>query len=129
MSDIDEKILAAIRTEAEESMGNYSEELGPFRLAIEVFKGAFRWVAGIAFVLMLAFIGVGVYCAINFFHATDIAIKLNWFSGVLLAIVVVTVIRLWFLMELNRLSIKRDIKRVELQVSLIGTKIDELNKN
>jgi len=83
MSDLDDKILAAIRTETEKSMGDYSEEFGPFRLAIEVFKGAFRWVAGIAFFLMLASIGIGVYCAINFLHATDIAVKLNWFFGFL----------------------------------------------
>jgi len=40
MSDIDEKILAAIRTETEKSLDDYSEELGPIGLAIESFKGA-----------------------------------------------------------------------------------------
>jgi len=129
MSDIDDKILAAIRTETEKSDDDYSEEFGPFRLAIEAFKGAFRWVAMIAFVLILIFIGAGVYSAINFWQATDIAVKLNWLSGSMLAFLIVTILRLWFLMELNRLSIKREIKRVELQVSLLGTKIDDLSKH
>jgi len=128
MSDMDDKILAAFQAETEKSMGDYSKELGPFGLTIESFKGAFRWIVGIAFILILVFIGVGIFCAINFLNATDVAIKLNWFAGSLLAFTIVTVLRLWFFMELNRLSIKREIKRVEIQVSLIGARLDDLSK-
>ena len=124
MSDIDDKILAAIRAEAESSGDDYSVELGPVGLALESFKGAFRWFAGLSFFLILVFVGIGVYCAYNFLYATDLAIKLNWFGGGLLAVIVVTVLRLWFLMELNRLSIRREIKRLELQVALLGAQFD-----
>ena len=126
MNDIDDKILAAIRADTEQSLGEYSEELGPFGLARESFRGAFKWAVISAFVLILVFIGIGVYCAINFVYEYDIAIKLNWFGGALLAFIVVTVLRLWLFMELNRLSTKREIKRIELQVSLLATKIDGL---
>jgi len=129
MSDIDEKILAAIKTESRQSMDEYSKELGPIRLVIESFKGAFRWMAVLSVVLILVFVGIGVYCAFNFYHATDLAIKFNWFGGALLAFIIVTVLRLWFFMELNRLSIRREIKRLELQVSLLVNKIDDLNKH
>jgi len=123
MNDIDDKILAAIRSETEESLGEYSEELGLFGLVGESFKGAFRWVVIAAFALILIFIGLGVYSAINFVHATDIAVKLNWFAGSALAFLIVIVLRLWYFMELNRLSIRREIKRLELQVSLLGAKL------
>ena len=129
MNDIDDKILAAIRTETEESLGEYDKELGLFGLVGESFKGALRWIVFIAFALILIFISIGVYCAINFVHATDIGVKLNWFGGSALAFLIVIALRLWYFMELNRLSISRDIKRVELQVSLLGTKIGGLNKN
>ncbi len=128
MNDIDDKILAAIRTETENSLSEYNEELGLFGLVGESFKGALRWVVVSAFILILIFIGIGVYCAINFVHTTDIAVKLNWFGGSALAFLIVIVLRLWYFMELNRLSIRREIKRVELQISLLGTKIDELSK-
>ena len=123
MNDIDDRILAAIRSETEESLGEYSEELGLFGLVGESFKGALRWVVFAAFALILIFIGMGVYSAINFYHATDIAVKLNWFAGSALAFLIVIVLRLWYFMELNRLSIRREIKRVELQVSLLGAKL------
>lgn len=126
MNDIDDKILAAIQAETEQSLEEYQEELGIFGLMGESFKGAFRWVVIFAIILILIFLGLVVYCAINFFHATDLALKLNWLAGGLAAFIVFAILRLWFFMELNRLSIKREIKRVELQVSLLATKIDAL---
>ena len=126
MNDIDDKILAAIRDETEQSLSEYSEELGLFGLVRESFKGALGWVVVLSFVLIFVFIGLGVYCAIYFLHATDIADKLNWFAGAALSFVIVTVLRLWFFMELNRLSTQREIKRVELQVSLLANKIERL---
>lgn len=123
MNDIDDKILAAIRSETEESLKEYSEELGLFGLVGETFKGTFRWVVITAIVLILIFFGLSVYCATHFLHATDIAMKLNWFAGMLLSFIVFVIMRLWFFMEVNRVSIKRDIKRVELQLSLLATKV------
>ena len=129
MNDIDDKILDAIRTETEESLDDYKDELGLFGLVGESFKGALRWIVFIAFALILIFIGIGVYCAINFVHATDIATKLNWFGGAALAFLIVIVLRLWYFMELNRLSIRREIKRVELLVSLLGTRLEKLQSS
>ena len=128
MKDIDDKILAAMREETEQSIAEYSEELGIFGLMVESFKGALRWVVFTVFALILVFIGLAVYCGIEFIHATDIAIKLNWLGGGLLAAIIVVVLRLWFFMELNRLSIKREIKRVELQVSLLANKIEDISR-
>ncbi|MEL7187566.1 MAG: DUF6768 family protein [Pseudomonadota bacterium] len=125
MNEIDDKILAAIRTETEESLDDYKEELGLFGLVNESFKGKLRWVVFTAFALILAFIALGVYCAFNFVHATDIGVKLNWFGGSALAFLIVIVLRLWYFMELNRLSIRREVKRVELQVSLLGAMIEK----
>ncbi|MEM7279115.1 MAG: DUF6768 family protein [Pseudomonadota bacterium] len=129
MNDIDAKILAAMQSETEESLSQYEEELGLFGLVGESFKGALRWVVFVAFALILIFIGLGVYCAFNFVHATDLAVKLNWFGASALAFLIVIVLRLWYFIELNRLSLRREIKRVELQVALIGNKIDGLKSS
>ncbi len=129
MNDLDDKILAAIRAETEESLDEYKDELGLFGLVGESFKGALRWVVFIAFALILVFIGIGIYCAYHFVHATDIALKLNWFGGSALAFLIVVVLRLWYFIELSRVSIRREIKRVELQISLLGTKISEIQSS
>ena len=126
MNEIDDKILAAIRSETEASLGEYSEELGLFGLVRESFRGALGvWVA-VVFVLILVFIGAFVYCAIEFFHAPDISMKLNWLAAGLLAAIIVVTLRLWFFMELNRVSVIREVKRVELQLSLLAGKIEAM---
>ena len=124
MKDIDDKILAAIQADTEQSLEEYQEELGIFGLIGESFRGAMRWVVMVAFLLIFIFIGLVVYCGIHFYHATDIALKLNWLAAGLASFIIVAILRLWFFMELNRLSTKRDIKRVELQLSLLATKFD-----
>lgn len=129
MNDIDAKILAAIQSDHEESLNNYEEELGIFGLIGESFKSSLRWVVFAAFALILIFIGLGVYSAFNFIQATDLAIKLNWFGASILAFLIVIVLRLWYFIELSRLSLRREIKRVELQVSLLGNKIDDLMRS
>ncbi len=123
MKDIDDKILAALQAETEQSLQEYEEELGLFGLVGESFRGAMKWVVMAAFALIFIFIGLVIYCGINFYHATDIALKLNWFAAGMAAFIIVAILRLWFFMELNRLSIRREIKRVELQLSLLATKI------
>lgn len=129
MNDIDDKILAAIQAETEQSLEEYSEELGLFGLIGESFKGALAWIVVLAMALIVIFIGLVIYCGINFYHASDIALKLNWMAAGLGAFIIVAILRLWFFMELNRLSIKREIKRVELQVSLLATKLDGMRNH
>ena len=50
----------------------------------------------------------------------DIGLKINWLAGTLSTVVAFAIARLWFFMELSRLSVIREIKRVELQVSLLA---------
>ena len=123
MTDIDTKILEAIREDADEAIQEYEEELGLFGLIAESFRGAFRWTVIFSILLQAAFLVVIVYCAIDFFHTDEISRKLDLLAIGLAAFIAFGLLRLWFLMELNRLSIRREIKRLELQVALIGNKL------
>lgn len=129
MDKLDDKILNAIRSETEQSLEEYSEDLGIFQLIGESFKGAFGWVVMIAVVLIIIFAGVAIYSGFQMYGTADIASKLNWLGLGLVAFIIFAILRLWFFMELNRLSIKRDIKRVELQVSLLGSKLAESGRD
>ena len=124
MATIDDKILDAIRSETEDNLEEYSEELGIFGLIGESFKGTFRWTVFAAIFLMFVFAGLTIYCGINLFGTSDAAEKINWLALGLVAFIVFAVLRLWFFMELNRLSIKREVKRLELQVALLVNKIE-----
>jgi hypothetical protein len=74
---------------------------------------------------MLAFAVVLVYSAINFFSVEEIAPKLNWLEIALTALIVVALARLWYWMELIHLSTIRELKRLELQMSLLANKLKQ----
>ena len=123
MSDIDEKILEALSNEDKEVMDSFGEELGLFELIAESFRGKMKAVVIPVFVFMLAFAAILVYSAVNFFSVEDIGTKLHWMAIGLTALIVFGLLRLWYWMELNRLSINREIKRMELQISLLSKKL------
>jgi hypothetical protein len=124
MANIDDKILDAIRSESQEELQQYSEELGLFGLIGESFKGSFRWVVFLAITFKFIFAGLVIYCGIKLFNTTDVAEKVNWLAFGLTAFIVFAVLRLWYFVELSRLSIKREIKRLELQIALLIDKLD-----
>ena len=122
MSDIDDKILEALNAEDKEVMDAYGEELGFFGLVAESFRGKFRAVVILACFLILVFAVILVYIAIHFFNAREMAAKMNWMAIGLAVLIVISLLRLWYWMELNRLAVTREIKRLELQVSLLAKK-------
>ncbi|MFT5840333.1 MAG: hypothetical protein ACI9UT_002844 [Flavobacteriales bacterium] len=70
--------------------------------------------------IQLIFAGLAVYCAYHSVNEMDVGLKMNWLTGTLSAVVAFTIARLWFFMVLNSLSVMREIKRVELHVSLLA---------
>ena len=120
MSDIDDKILEALSTEDQEVMANYGKELGLFGLIAESFRGKLGATMIILFIMIVAFAVVLVYSAINFFSVEEIAPKLNWMAIALTALIVVALMRLMYWMQLLHLSTIREVKRLELQVSLLA---------
>jgi len=123
MHKIDEKILEALNSEDKEVINIYVEELGFFGLVAESFRGKLKAIVFTVIVLVLIFAVILVYSAIQFFSVDGIGMKLNWLAIGLTALIVIGLLRLWYFMELNRISVIREIKRLELQVALLAKKL------
>jgi hypothetical protein len=124
MNDIDDKILEALGAEDKEIMANYNRELGLFGLMAESFKGKLGVWMIIAFIMILVFAIVSFYSTINFFCVEEIIPKLNWMAISLIAVIAVIFLRLTYWTQLIHLSTIREVKRLELQVSLLVKKLD-----
>lgn len=119
MTNINQKILDALKED--KAANEFSEEqANALQLISQSFKGTFRLTFVVVVTLQLIFVGLAIFCAFHLINEIDIAEKINWLAGTLTAVVAFAIARLWFFMELNRLSIIREIKRVELQVSLLA---------
>jgi hypothetical protein len=123
MSDIDDKILAALDSDERELMEPYSQPMGLFGMLNSPLRGDFGPLAVVAFVFMFVALGVLVYSAIRFFPEPELLPKLNWLAIGLTMLIILGLLRIWYFMEISRLSIIREVKRLELQVSLLSKKL------
>lgn len=123
MSDIDDKILAALDRDERELIEPYVKPLGFFGMFNLPFRGNLGPIVVAAFVFMLVAFGMLVYSAFRFFPEAALVPKLNWLAIGLTMLIMLGLLRLWYFQEMARLSIIREVKRLELQVSLLSKKL------
>lgn len=124
MKNINQKILEALKSD--DAAGAFSEEqANGLQLIGQSFKGTFRLTFLVVVSMQLIFAGLAIYCAYHLVNELDIGLKINWLAGTLSTVIAFAIARIWFFMELNRLSVIREVKRVELQISLLVEFYDE----
>lgn len=123
MSDINKKILNAIEDDMSDSPLPEADATA-IGLIRSSFKGTFRYTMMVIIILQLCFLGLGIYCAYQMLGTDVIGSKIEWLCGVIAAIVAFAVARLWFFMELNRLSLLREMKRMEMQIAFLSKKLE-----
>ena len=123
MNKLDEKILEVLNSEDRQTLESYAAQPGFFGMFMEPFRGSFGPIVIMAFVFMLVIFGVLIYSAFQFFPEPDLGTKLNWLAIGLTMLIALGFLRLWYFQEISRLSIIREMKRLELQVSLLASKL------
>lgn len=112
MNDIDQKIQAALRRDpAGDPL------LGEPNLAEEVliaFRGRHRWLSILLVVFnLIAFAGL-VFAILRFYGSADVAMQLRWGGVALVLLLIVTMLKIWFWLEMFTNRVLREVKRVEL---------------
>ena len=114
MNDLDRKIQAALRRDdAGEALAdepNIAEEV------LAAFRGRRRWVSALALVAQFAALAGVVFAAMKFFDAADITAQLRWGGLTLALFIVVSMIKIWFWLEMQSHRVLREVKRVELLI-------------
>jgi predicted membrane protein len=113
--DLDELIRQALEEgeqEAWEGLGGPSSA----ELLGEALRGRNRSLALGGVAANLVFFVMGVFAAVNFSRAEEVRVMLLWAGMATLCFGVVLAIKIWYWLEMVRLSMMRDVKRLELQV-------------
>ncbi len=122
-------IDARIRKELQDQTTPLDEidpaETGLFGMLHRVFTGTLRRWAAYGMLLTLVLFGLTVWCIVRFTGAADVDERLLWGLGALMGFHAVSMLKLWFFMEMNRNSVLREIKRVEAAVIRLGNIPDE----
>lgn len=118
MSDIDKMIEATLNEEDRAFLARVEREPGYFGQVGGLLTGPLAWVNMLLMIVQAVMFLAGVWCAWEFFHATDTIMALRWgLSASTLMIVgaLLKIATLWPTLQANR--VLREVKRLELQLA------------
>ena len=99
-----------------ESIYDLEKEEGIFRQWAGIYRGKMRWMAIVATVESVVFLVLIVLAIVEFFQAEDTRWQIFYATGVLLLAGMLLLVKLWGWMQMNRHSIQRELKRLELRI-------------
>jgi hypothetical protein len=73
----------------------------------------------------VALLGVAVFALSRFLVTEDVREMLVWGGAGLLAVLLILAVKIWYWLEMVRLALTRDLKRLELRVSRLAERLDE----
>jgi uncharacterized membrane protein YciS (DUF1049 family) len=117
MESIDERIQKALSSEDQAFLARMDADGSLYRDIAATFRGHTRWLNAIGWFAAFALFAVAVVCGWQFAIHTDLRSMLLWGAGTTLSFLGLGMIKLWFWMELQKVAIVREIKRVELQLA------------
>ena len=122
--DIDQLIKETL-TEEEARFYNDLEEQNLMQMVLGIFSGKNSWIVIVMSIIQVIFFGFFIYCAIQFFNteATNELIKWGIFGT--LSLMASSMLKLFSWMQMDKKAIIRELKRLELQVSSLASKISE----
>ena len=123
MNNIDAKIRRALEATDTDLADEFDGDQSMMEMVFDTFRGTQRWLTFFAIFWGLVFMGGSVFGVIQLFKTQEPREHILWALGVVLCVAGVSMMKIWFWMQMNRHSILREIKRVELQVARLAGKI------
>ena len=119
MTKIDDMIRDALEG-SDREMFDQTEELGYFALGLSQFRGKMWWVTWVIMIVQATMFLIGVWCAVQFFAATDVLMAVKW--GLPSAVLIITAASLKFSLmpQMQADRVIRELKRVELMLAKRG---------
>ncbi len=120
MNDVDRLIRDALGAENVEAIGDCGEP-SIQDMVIDSFRGRTKWLVAMTFVGILVFVALAAFSAVQFFRAgaDETHEMIKWSISVVFCLMAVGMMKIWYWMELNKNSILREVKRVELQMACL----------
>lgn len=121
LEEIDKMIKEAL---SEEEAAFYDElnELPVLSKLGEVYRGSLGWLAILMNVLILVLFACFIYSIYAFLNSESIENLIRWAAAGFLCISSVGILKLYFWMQMDKNDIKRELKRIELQIAALSSK-------
>ena len=119
--EVDQLIKEAL-TEEEAKFYDNLDEQNILQMLGGVFSGKNKWLIILMNIVMIAVFGFLVYSVIQYFN-TDVTNELiNWSLSIVVCLLMISMLKLFTWMQMDKNSLLRELKRLELQVSTLSGK-------
>lgn len=121
MSEIDQLIKDTL-TQEEAEFYNQLDEQNPMEMLGGLFRGKNRWFMVIVNIVMLAGFAAFVYCLVQFLKAETIEHLIKWGAGAFTGLIVISMLKLFAWLQMDKNALLRELKRLELQISSLAAR-------
>lgn len=124
MEEIDQLIKETL-TQEEAKFYDELDEQNVLEMIFGLFKGKNKWIMIVMNIMTFLVFGVFVYCVVQFFN-TDVTNELiKWSIIGTFCMLIVSMLKMFVWMQMDKNAILREMKRLELQVSSLSGKLSD----
>lgn len=120
MTSFEARLKDGLTAEDEAFLKNLEEGESLFGQLGATFAGPLKVWTAFAFVLSFAFFAIAVWAGLRILEATETREMVFWLAVFMFGMLAVSMLKMWFWMRMNHLSLLRELKRIELRVSRSG---------
>lgn len=122
--EIDQLIKETLSKE-EAAFYDSLEEQNNFDMILGLFKGKNAWFLIITNIMTIVFLGLFIYCCIQFFNVTSAEELIKWGFGSATFLLGMSMLKIYAWMQMDKTAILREMKRLELQVMSLSGKVGD----
>lgn len=119
MNNLDARIREALEQEDNAMEEATRAEAGVWELYFSTMKGRNRVFGLLVNFWFVVFTIVLFYCMYRYFQVEELRLAITWGLGVVLSAMIIMSMKVWVWMEMQKNSVLREVKRVELQLARI----------
>ncbi|MBL4827396.1 MAG: hypothetical protein JKY66_06735 [Spongiibacteraceae bacterium] len=122
--NLDDEIKRELKDEAEK-IDKLLDTQGMFDLVVKSYKGGLgRWMMLVSAVILIVS-GFMIWTCYNFVVANNIDERLFWGIWFIATLIAQVGMKQWVWLEINRNSLLREVKRVEVALAILSSKIEK----
>lgn len=92
-----------------------------------IFKGKNKWVTVMVMIVTLVLLAFTIYAIMIFLNADSTKEMITWGVAMFASFISIGFIKVYYWMEMNKNIMLREMKRIELQISLLSNKLEKNN--
>jgi len=122
MEEIDQLIKESLSKE-EAQFYDELDEQSLFEMVTGLFRTRHRWIMIMMNVVTIISFIVFIYCVVQFFDAEETNELIKWTVGGGFCLMIVSMLKVFSWMQMDKNAILRELKRLELQVASLSGKL------